>query len=231
MPDQQLTPEQIAELKEKLKSMSPEQLRELQKQNCIFCQIASGKIPSKTVYEDDKCLAVLDIYPANPGHVLLVPKEHYMIMPQVPELTLQHLLVASKHISHAILRGLKATGVNLFIANGAIAGQRAQHFIIHLIPRKEDDGINFDLQKKELSEETITKLTSLFKKNESEKVVKEEKVEVPKPEVKKEEIKEPKKQIKEKKKAGKKTKKKPEEESKPQKNEISLDDIAKVLSK
>ena len=62
-------------------NMSPEQIMELQKQKCPFCQIVAGKIPSKTIYEDDKVLAILDINPIAKGHVLVMPKEHYPIMP------------------------------------------------------------------------------------------------------------------------------------------------------
>ena len=79
------TPEQIQEMQEKMKNMSPEELKELQKQQCIFCQIIDGKVNSKKVYEDDKCLAILDINPSNPGHVLLMPKEHYPLMPLIPQ--------------------------------------------------------------------------------------------------------------------------------------------------
>ena len=126
---------------EELKNMSPEEIAELQKQNCIFCHIISGKVASKKVYEDEKVTAVLDINPANPGHVLLLPRDHYSIMPQIPQDILNHLAMVAKAISHACLRAFKAQGTNIFVANGVIAGQRAQHFMIHIIPRKENDGI------------------------------------------------------------------------------------------
>lgn len=140
MPEQPpLTEEQKKELQEKLKNMSPEQLLQLQKQQCIFCQIIAGKIPSKKVYEDQFCLAVLDINPAAKGHVLILPKEHYAIMPQVPDEPLAYLFAAAKKISQVLLRALKMSGTNIFIANGLAAGQKSQHFMIHLIPRKEGD--------------------------------------------------------------------------------------------
>lgn len=140
MPEQpSLTPEQKKELQEKIKNMSPEQLLQLQKQQCIFCQIISGKIPSKKIYEDQFCLAVLDINPAAKGHVLVLPKEHYAIMPQVPDEPLAYLFAAAKKVSQTLLRALKMSGTNIFIANGLVAGQKSQHFMIHLIPRKEGD--------------------------------------------------------------------------------------------
>ena len=114
-------------------------------QNCIFCHIISGKVQSKKVYEDSECLAVLDINPANPGHVLLLPKKHYSIMPQMDDLLIGHLFMVSKAMSGALLKALKVEGTNIFVANGAVAGQKAPHFMIHIIPRKEGDGLNFTL--------------------------------------------------------------------------------------
>lgn len=134
-----MTPEQQQEMQEKLKKMSPEELAEFQKQQCIFCQIIAGKIPSKKIYEDKLCLAVLDINPAAKGHVLVLPKEHFSIMPQMPDKILSHLFVVSKYLSQAMLRSLGTEGTNLFVANGLVAGQNAQHFMLHLIPRKSGD--------------------------------------------------------------------------------------------
>ena len=140
-------------LQEKLKNMSPEELREFQKQQCVFCQIISGRIKSRKIYEDQKCIAILDINPASPGHILLMPKEHYAVMPQMPEEEIGHLFMVSKALSNAMLKGLKAGGTNVFVANGVAAGQRAQHFMIHVIPRKENDGITaFNIPQRQVNE-------------------------------------------------------------------------------
>src|SRR3989344_6525517 len=135
------TEEQRKQWEEKIKNMSPEELQELQRQQCIFCQIISGKIPSKKVYEDSVCWAILDINPAAKGHLLLLPKEHYAIMPQVPEKVLGHLSIVTKNLSQVLLKVLRADGTTVFIANGTAAGQRAQHFLFHLFPRKSGDGV------------------------------------------------------------------------------------------
>ncbi len=140
MPEQ-LSEEQAQELQEKIKRMSPEELREFQKQQCIFCQIVGGKVPAKKAYEDEHSIAIMDINPAAPGHVLLLPKEHYAIMPQVPEKELGHLYLVAKYLSQVLLKVLKVGGTTVFVANGMVAGQRAQHFLLHLIPRKEGDGL------------------------------------------------------------------------------------------
>src|SRR3989338_1894436 len=139
--------------------MSPAQLLQLHKQQCILCQIVAGKIPSKKIYEDQFCLAVLDINPATKGHILILPKEHYAIMPQVPDEPLAYLFTAAKKISQALLRGLKMSGTNIFIANGLAAGQKSQHFMLHLIPRKEGDKL-FELEEKLVESDTRNKVKS-----------------------------------------------------------------------
>jgi len=161
MDPQQLTPEQQKEMEEKLKNMSPEELMEFQKQQCIFCQIISGKIPSKKIYEDDKVLAILDINPAAKGHILLLPKEHYAIMPQIPEKEIGNMFVIAKRMSKLILKVLKVSGTNIFVANGLAAGQKVQHFMIHIIPRKEGDGI-LEAEGKLIDEEMRGKVKSLI---------------------------------------------------------------------
>ena len=155
---QQLSEEQVKALQEKLKQMSPEELKEFQKKQCIFCQIISGKVQSKKVYEDEHIIAILDVNPANPGHMLVMPKEHYSIMPQIPEDEIGHIFLVVKTLSNAALRILEVQGSNIIVANGIAAGQRAQHFMVHLIPRKEKDNVEFQIPQKTISEEKLTEL-------------------------------------------------------------------------
>ncbi len=137
---------------EELKNMTPEQIAELQKQNCIFCHIISGRVPSKKIYEDDKALAILDIHPARPGHVLVLPKQHYAILPQVPEDIIGHLFMVAKHLSQAMLRAFKVQGTNIVVQNGAAADQKAPHFMVHVIPREEGDKLGLQLPKSKMAE-------------------------------------------------------------------------------
>ncbi|HLC81777.1 MAG TPA: HIT domain-containing protein [Candidatus Nanoarchaeia archaeon] len=137
----QMTEDQIKLLQEKMKQMSPAELAEFQKQQCLFCKIISGAISSKKIYEDQVCLAVLDIAPASIGHLLIIPREHYSIMPQVPDEVLGHIMVIAKRLSQIMLKALRASGTTVFAANGGAAGQRSQHFVLHLIPRKEGDHV------------------------------------------------------------------------------------------
>ena len=144
--------------------MTPEQMAEAAKQQCIFCHISAGRAAAKKVYEDDKVVAVLDINPANPGHVLLVTKEHYMVMPQIPEDVIQHIGMVTKAISHALLRALKAQGTTIFVANGVTAGQRAQHFMLHIIPRMENDGVGIDIPQFTISDSDYKKIHGVLSK-------------------------------------------------------------------
>lgn len=164
MTDQQPTPEQMKELQEKVKNMSPEELREFQKKQCVFCQIIGGKIPAKEVYSDEHSYAALDINPAAPGHILLLPKEHYSIMPQVPEQVLQHLFIAAKKLSNSLLRALGAEGTNILVANGQAAGQKAQHFMIHIIPRKQKDKVVFNLPQRQIKPEELSSIGNKLRK-------------------------------------------------------------------
>jgi len=121
-------------------------------EQCIFCSIVSGAVASKRIYEDDKVLGILDINPANPGHILLLPKQHFGILPQMPDDIVSHMGMVAKHLSLAILRsGFGFQGTNIFLANGEAAGQRAQHVMLHVVPRGDGDKLmNFQIPSKQL---------------------------------------------------------------------------------
>jgi len=164
-PQQQMSEEQVKELQEKIKNMSPEELKEFQKKQCIFCQIISGKVPSKRIYEDEQVLAILDINPASPGHLLIMPKEHYSIMPQVPPEEVSHIFLVAKALSNAALRALEAQGSNILVANGVAAGQKAQHFMVHMIPRKDNDDIDFLVPQNQIPEKDLQKISEILAKS------------------------------------------------------------------
>ncbi len=140
-----------------MEELTPEQQAQM-RQQCIFCQIADGKVAAKKVYEDDKVLAVLDINPANPGHILLLPKEHIAIMPQMDDELIGYMGIVSKQLSQVLLRTLQAQGTTIFVANGVAAGQRAPHFMIHIIPRMEGDDAGLKPLEKKYSEEQILQI-------------------------------------------------------------------------
>src|SRR3989338_4114559 len=138
----QLTPEQEEELKEKLKHMSPEEIQALQKEHCLFCKIIEKSIPSKIIYEDEHCIAVLDIHPATPGHILLIPNYHTLLFAQLPVFVTRHLAKITKHLSQVLLRTLKVQGTTILVQNGELAGQKPQHAFMHIIPRLEEDSLS-----------------------------------------------------------------------------------------
>lgn len=233
---QQLSEEQVKALQEKIKQMSPEELKEFQKKQCIFCQIIAGKVQSKKIFEDDETIAILDINPSNPGHILILPKEHYSIMPQMPDDIVEHIFVVAKALSNALLRGIGAQGTNIVVANGVAAGQRAQHFMIHVIPRMEKDDLQFTLPQNTIPEKELEQISKKLSKSLGK--IKETgseappKFEMPKQKVVEAEFKE--EPVKKEpggekpniKKTGKSTKKIRKKETK---EGVNLDDIAKIM--
>lgn len=109
-------------------------------ENCIFCRIANGDIPSRTIYEDDHFRVILDNGPATRGHALILPKEHYKDLSEIPEETAAEAMLVAKKVSALLVKKLHADGLNLVQNNGETAGQTVKHFHIHLIPRYENDG-------------------------------------------------------------------------------------------
>lgn len=125
-------------------------------QDCILCQIISGEVPSKKIYEDDSMLAVLDVNGSSPGHCFIMPKEHHTILEQVPDQLIGSMFAVANKISSAVFESLNIQGTNIFIENGVAAGQNIAHFIIQVIPRNDNDGVNLQLQPKQLSEEEMS---------------------------------------------------------------------------
>ena len=224
---EQLSEEQVQALQEKMKNMSPEELKEFQKKQCIFCQIIEGRVQSRKVYEDDNVMAVLDINPANPGHILLLPKEHYSIMPQMPESEISHIFIIAKALSNSLLKSVEAQGTNIIVANGVAAGQRAQHFMVHIIPRKVKDDIHFSLPQKTISENELEEVRKKLAKSLGKVEIEKSKA-PPKFVLKKTEVEKPK--VREKKKKATKNVQDEKKIKKPEApNDVNLDDIAKTL--
>ena len=106
---------------------------------CIFCAIVEGKIPSAKVYENDHVFAFMDIAPANPGHLLIIPKQHYRNIFDMPADVGSKIMEAAVLLANAIKDTLKPDGLNLFQSNEPAAFQTVFHFHLHLIPRWEED--------------------------------------------------------------------------------------------
>ena len=108
--------------------------------DCIFCKIVAGEIPAFKVYEDDDILAFLDITPVNSGHTLVIPKQHYASLLELPDELLCRLAQAVKKIAPAVLAGVNSDGFNLGLNNGPVSGQLVPHFHWHIMPRFDGDG-------------------------------------------------------------------------------------------
>lgn len=108
--------------------------------NCIFCKIANGEIPSKTLYEDEEYRVILDLGPAAKGHALILPKNHYANLYELPEEAASKVMLLAKKMTAQMTDKLHCDGFNLMQNNGETAGQTVFHFHMHLIPRYKDDG-------------------------------------------------------------------------------------------
>lgn len=108
--------------------------------NCIFCKIANGEIPSKTLHEDEDFRVILDLGPATKGHALILPKDHYANLYELPEEMAAKAMKLAKKMATRMTEKLECDGFNLVQNNGEAAGQTVFHFHLHLIPRYREDG-------------------------------------------------------------------------------------------
>ena len=108
---------------------------------CIFCKIIAKQISASMVYEDNTVSAFMDIQPVNSGHVVVIPKKHCAYLADLdPEVGAQ-IFITAKNIAEAIRKtDIKCEGINLFLADGDVAGQEVFHCHLHVIPRYKDDG-------------------------------------------------------------------------------------------
>lgn len=114
----------------------------MRKDDCIFCKIANGEIPSKTIYEDEDFRVFLDLAPATRGHALIVPKGHADDLFELEDKVAAKILTLAKQIGRRMSDNLGCDGMNLVQNNGEAAGQTVKHFHMHVIPRYTDDGQN-----------------------------------------------------------------------------------------
>ena len=128
-------------------------MEEIRMDNCIFCKIAKGEIPSATIYEDEMVRMILDINPASKGHALILPKQHYANVYEIDEDTLTHIIKIAKRAGTQMQTALNCDGLNILQNNGEAAGQTVFHFHMHVIPRYENDTVSVQLGNGVLSED------------------------------------------------------------------------------
>ena len=110
-------------------------------EECLFCKIVKGELPSSKLYEDEDTLAFLDLFPVNKGHSLVISKEHYENIFDVPEETLSKVSSVMKNVADAVKKGVNADGISIAQSNGKDAGQVISHIHFHIMPRFKDDGL------------------------------------------------------------------------------------------
>lgn len=110
----------------------------MKKDDCIFCKIAAGEIPSRKIYEDNDLIAIMDLNPTSKGHSLIIPKEHYTNIYDIDEEIAAKVMKTAKKLATKMTVALNCDGFNLLQNNGETAGQTMFHFHMHLIPRYKD---------------------------------------------------------------------------------------------
>ena len=136
----------------------------MKKNDCVFCKIINGEIPSKTLYEDDKFKVIFDIGPATRGHAIMISKEHFENIFEIDDSLAAEVFVLAKKLAAAMKTAFQADGFNVVQNNGKLAGQSVFHFHVHLIPRYEGDNAIKFWESKEISDEELTKLLEIVKK-------------------------------------------------------------------
>ena len=134
------------------------------KDDCIFCKLANGVFPTNSIYEDEDFNVILDVGPATKGHALILPKEHYANLYELPEEKAAKVMILAKKLATKMTDRLGADGFNLVQNNGTCAGQTVFHFHFHLIPRYENDGQNMRWKPTSPSAEELANIKDILTK-------------------------------------------------------------------
>ena len=133
-------------------------------EDCIFCKIINGKIPAAKVYEDGSIVSFLDIMPANKGHCLVVPKEHYETFLDISDEGLKSLIAAAKKVAKALSLSIGNGSYNIVMNNGKEAGQIVAHAHLHIIPRFKGDRLRLKWSHKKYGENEMKEMQEKIKK-------------------------------------------------------------------
>ncbi len=126
--------------------------------NCIFCKIANGEIPSRTLYEDEDFRVIMDLAPATKGHSLILPKNHYKNIYEIADDTAAKVLPLAKKMATLMTEKLGADGFNIVQNNNEVAGQTVFHFHVHLIPRYNDDKQSLVMKPQEMTDAQLDEI-------------------------------------------------------------------------
>jgi len=131
--------------------------------NCEICDLIEGKTKAKKIYEDEDVIAFLNPKPATFGHSIVLPKKHLTIILQIPDEIIKKMFFVSQQIASIIFEAVGAEGTNIMISEGVAAGQKHAHSIIHIIPRKKNDGLSLEWAQKHIPEDSMAKIHELLK--------------------------------------------------------------------
>lgn len=132
------------------------------KDDCIFCKLANGMIPTNSIYEDEDFKVILDMGPATKGHALILPKEHADNLYELPDETAAKILPLAKKLALSMREKLHTDGLNVVQNNGEVAGQTVMHYHLHLIPRYQNDGQRILWKPTSPSAEELEAVKNLF---------------------------------------------------------------------
>lgn len=134
--------------------------------DCIFCKIAQGEIPSKTLFENEDFRVIFDISPASKGHVIILPKVHAANIYELPDEVAGKAFILAKKVATVLKEVLKCDGINIVQNNGEAAGQTVFHLHVHVIPRYKDDSVSITWVQgtadSDVIDEIIAKAKDLF---------------------------------------------------------------------
>jgi histidine triad (HIT) family protein len=133
--------------------------------DCIFCKIINGDIPSATIYENEEFKVILDRFPANEGHVLILPKKHFSNIFDIDPQLAGRLFVLATKIAREMKNVLGFEHLNVMQNNGTVAGQTVFHFHLHLVPRYENDGITIAYKPMDLTDTQIENMRKKLETN------------------------------------------------------------------
>lgn len=136
----------------------------MNKDDCTFCKIANGEIPSATVYEDSICRVILDVNPANKGHALIIPKEHFDNIYSMDAETAAKIFTIATEVAKAQKAELNPDGLNILQNNGEAAGQTVFHFHMHLVPRYIKDNVTMTWIPGKADTEELSALSKALRK-------------------------------------------------------------------
>ena len=134
----------------------------MKKDDCIFCKLANGVIPTNSIYEDDDFKVILDADPATKGHALIIPKEHFDNIYEVSDEVASKIMPLAKKLATHMTQKLGCDGFNILQNNGEAAGQTVFHFHMHLIPRYKGDTVNVGWKPGKLTEDVKKEVMDLF---------------------------------------------------------------------